>query len=93
MTSYMNNWNITNEANKTCKTNELWANCFMRVAGLSIGSDLGCAQVGPNTCPEPTADDLILNDAEIAYGIYSIWCKCALKGQCSCHPLCLHLEP
>lgn len=73
MTSYMNNWNITNEANKTCRTNELWANCFMRVAGLTVPEGFGCAQIGPNTCPEPTANDLIFNDAETAYGIYSIW--------------------
>ncbi len=89
MTSYMNSWNVTNEASKTCMTNELWANCFMRVAGLTVPQGLGCAQIGPNTCPQPTANDLLMNDAPTAYGIYSIWCKCSSKCQLSVHMPCL----
>lgn len=65
----------TSRTSRTCRTNELWANCFMRLAGLDIDAKgLGCAQVGPNTCPEPKRDDLLRNDVETAYGIYSIWC-------------------
>lgn len=37
---------------------------------------LGCAQAGPNTCPQPEHHFNITNgSAETFYGAYSIWCK------------------
>ena len=50
----MQDWNSTTT---TCYSDELWANCFMRQAGISEidpSNKIGCAQVGPNTCPEPS---------------------------------------
>ena len=71
MDAYMVNWNLTT---KTCQANELWANCFMREAGVPPEAGLGCAQVGPNTCNEPTADVLATASVEDVYGAAAIYC-------------------
>lgn len=79
MDAFMLHWNQTTT---TCKKNELWANCFMREAGIGGSDDIGCAQVGPNTCPEPKRNVLdSAKPAEVFYGAYSIWCKLCRKIQ------------
>ena len=41
----------------------------------------GCAQVGPNTCPEPgEAFNVTQGSAETFYGANSIWCKSAPRS-------------
>ena len=77
MDAWMRRWNATT---RSCHSDELWANCFMRKAGMAEtdqGGKIGCAQVGPNTCPEPTQDleNLASASIEMRYGAYSIWCK------------------
>ena len=77
MDSYMQHWNRTTT---TCGENELWANCFMREAIGKEVEGFGCAQVGPNTCPEPEqAFGVTQGSAETFYGAYSIWCKSCPK--------------
>ena len=76
MEKWMQDWNSTTT---TCYPDELWANCFMRQAGMSEidpGGKIGCAQVGPNTCPEPSQamEDQVSVSVEMRYGAYSIWC-------------------
>lgn len=75
MDAWMNRWNATT---KSCHSDELWANCFMRKAGMAEteqGGKIGCAQVGPNTCPEPTQakENSASASIEMRYGAYSIW--------------------
>ena len=78
MDSYMQHWNRTTT---TCEENELWANCFMREASGQDIEGFGCAQVGPNTCPEPEkASNITQGSAETFYGAYSIWCKSCPKA-------------
>ena len=77
MGKWMRNWNATT---KTCHADELWANCFMREAGFpetDQGGKIGCGQVGPNTCPEPTWDrgELGSVSVEMGYGAHSIYCE------------------
>lgn len=81
MEAWMTKWNTTATANNTCLPDELWANCFMREAGVTgiEAGTLGCAQVGPNTCPEPDDDVLVYATVEEAYGAYNIWCKCSTQ--------------
>ena len=82
MDAWMQKWNKTTT---TCHSDELWANCFMREAGMpetEAGGKIGCAQVGPNTCPEPSKEreDLASASIEMRYGAYSIWCRCFLQS-------------
>ena len=73
MDAYMRYWKRTTT---TCTKNEVWANCFMRQVKSQEIDSLGCAQLGPNTCPEPDQVFNITNgSAETFYGAYSIWCK------------------
>ncbi|KAL6721771.1 hypothetical protein ACLMJK_000876 [Lecanora helva] len=67
--AWVKNWNTTT---KTCQPNELWANCFMREAGVPAEGGLGCAQIGPS-CNEPTADLLATSQPEQIYTAFSIW--------------------
>lgn len=75
MDAYLLEWNVTT---RTCHKDELWPNCFMREAGVltteneSASEDLGCAQVGPNTCPAPSQEQLAAMSPQVAYGAYSI---------------------
>ena len=71
--AYVKSWNITT---KTCLKNELWANCYMREVGVPAEEGLGCAQVGPNSCNEPTADLVATASPEEIYTAFNIWGEC-----------------
>ncbi len=45
----------------------------MREAGAAPEDGLGCAQMGPNTCNEPTADLVATATVEQIYTAFSIW--------------------
>lgn len=76
MESWLNTWNRTTT---TCKTGELWANCFMREAGVTSNTTTGirCDLIGTDACPEPSTDVLEAASAEVSYGVAGIWGKSA----------------
>ena len=74
MTSWLNTWNKTTT---TCKPGEVWANCFMREAGVTNTTSKGirCDLIGDGVCPEPNLDFTQYPSVEISYGVASIWGK------------------
>ena len=74
MTSWLNTWNKTTT---TCKPGEIWANCFMREAGVTTTSKTGirCDLIGDDVCPEPNSDFTTYSSVEVSYGVASIWGK------------------
>lgn len=74
MESWLNTWNKTTT---TCKPGEVWANCFMREAGVTSNTSTGirCDLIGPDACPEPTDSAVEHTSAEAIYGTVAIWCK------------------
>ena len=74
MESWLSSWNTTTSS---CKPGELWANCFMREAGIpsNATAPIRCDLIGPDECPEPSIDVLESASAEASYGVASIWGK------------------
>lgn len=74
MESWLNTWNKTTT---TCQPGELWANCFMREAGVmsNTSTPIRCDLIGPNVCPEPSMDVFEHASAETSYAVASIWGK------------------
>ena len=74
MKSWLNTWNSTTTS---CKPGELWANCFMREAGVpsNATNPIRCDLIGTNVCPQPSTDLLEHASAEVSYGVASIWGK------------------
>ncbi|CAD6593028.1 MAG: hypothetical protein ASARMPREDX12_006664 [Alectoria sarmentosa] len=72
MESWLSTWNRTTT---TCKPSELWANCFMREAGVTTNTTAGirCDLIGTDVCPEPSTEVLESASAEASYGVASIW--------------------
>lgn len=72
MESWLSTWNRTTT---TCKPGELWANCFMREAGVTTNTTAGirCDLIGTDVCPEPSTEVLESASAEASYGVASIW--------------------
>ncbi len=74
MEAWVNQWNRTTT---TCKPGELWANCFMREAGVpsNVTNPIRCDLIGIDVCPEPNTYLLDHASAEASYGVIGIWCK------------------
>lgn len=74
MDSWLNTWNSTTTI---CKPGEVWANCFMRQAGVTSNTTTGirCDLIGFDVCPEPSTEVLESVSAEASYGVASIWGK------------------
>ena len=74
MEAWLNQWNGTTTV---CKPGELWANCFMREAGVpsNVTNPIRCDLIGIDVCPEPSTDVLEHASAEVSYGVVGIWCK------------------
>lgn len=74
MGSWLNTWNTTTTI---CKEGELWANCFMREAGVTSNTTEGirCDLIGSDVCPEPSMHVFESASAEASYGVASIWGK------------------
>lgn len=74
MESWLNTWNSTT---KTCKPGEVWANCFMREAGVTSNTTapIRCDLIGSDVCPEPSTEVLEQANVEASYGVASIWGK------------------
>ena len=72
MESWLNTWNKTT---RTCEPGEMWANCFMRLAGLgsNFSKPIRCDLIGPDVCPMPTVEDFENVNASVGYGVASIW--------------------
>ena len=72
MTEWMLTWNQTTT---TCKEDEIWSKCYMR---LATGSPrLDCSVVGSQACIAPETSTLGENylDPHVIYGAYTIWGK------------------
>lgn len=74
MTTWLKNWNSNTT---TCKSGELWANCFMREANITtnLTTPIRCDLIGPDVCPQPTLDVSADVSAEVVYGAAAIWGK------------------
>ena len=72
METWLNRWNKTTD---TCQPGELWANCFMRLAGLgvNVSKPIRCDLIGYNVCPMPTLEVFENVTAPVGYGVASIW--------------------
>ena len=79
MESWLNTWNSTTT---TCKPGEIWANCFMREAGVTSNTTapIRCDLIGSDVCPEPSTEVLEQANVEASYGIASIWGKLRTLG-------------
>lgn len=76
MNTWLKNWNSNTT---TCKSGEMWANCFVREANLTtnLTEPIRCdlIGIGPNVCPQPTIDVGADVSAEVVYGVAAIWGK------------------
>ena len=82
MPAFLNTWN---KKTNTCQEGEMWANCFMRLAGLpsSVSRPIRCDLIGPYVCPTPTLELFEKITAPIGYGVASIWGRQRNQGpQC-----------
>ena len=72
MEAWLTRWNKTTD---TCQQGEMWANCFMRLAGLpsSASKPIRCDVIGYDVCPTPTLELFDSLTAPKAYGVASIW--------------------
>lgn len=78
MREWMIQWDDDNSKNGSCE-NDLWANCFLRQAGLLNVTDLRCEQMGNGTC-QPDEQVLSNPTVQYIYGAYSIWGECSRRN-------------
>ena len=72
MKTWLNTWNKTTT---TCHPSEMWANCFMRLAGLpsSTSKPIRCDLIGFDVCPTLSEAFFENVTAPVGYGAASIW--------------------
>ena len=79
MSIWLNTWN---HRTRTCGRRELWANCFMRLAGLpdTHSEPIRCDLIGYDVCPFPTLELFQNLTAPVGYGVASIWGRHSSRG-------------
>ena len=81
----MNTWlNTWNHRTYTCGPRELWANCFMRLAGLpdTHFEPIRCHLIGYDVCPIPSQELFENLTAPVGYGVASIWGRHRSRRAC-----------